>query len=179
MPKLKRGIFVGPQITKVMLDENFAKKLNSADWTGRVEILQVNSSWPSGQKRGKLPRNHTKSVTELPEVSCHWNSTSYIHISASLPENLEPSVMINMKCFLSIQQKSSNVVSEGGIRLWWGDYCCWWNFTQEKKVAVQNNTTLLSSSFSIWYLKQWKWTTINCNFWRFVDRASHYIYLSI
>jgi hypothetical protein len=53
-----------------------------------VEILQINSSWPSGQKRGKLPRNHTKSVTELPEISCHWNSTSYIHTSASLPENL-------------------------------------------------------------------------------------------
>jgi hypothetical protein len=29
--KVKRRIFVGPQITKVMLDENFAKKLNSAD----------------------------------------------------------------------------------------------------------------------------------------------------
>jgi hypothetical protein len=29
--EVKRGIFVGPQITKVMLDENFAKKLNSAD----------------------------------------------------------------------------------------------------------------------------------------------------
>lgn len=86
--KVKRGIFVGPQITKVMLDENFAKKLNSADWTGCVEILQINSSWPSGQKRGKLPRNHTKSLTELAEVSCHWNSTSNIHTSASFPENL-------------------------------------------------------------------------------------------
>jgi hypothetical protein len=69
--KVKRGVFVGPQITKVMLDENFAKKVDSADFNGRVEILQINSSWLSGQKRGKLPRNHTKSVTELPEVSCH------------------------------------------------------------------------------------------------------------
>jgi hypothetical protein len=31
MPKLKAGSFVGPQITKVILDENFAQKLNSAD----------------------------------------------------------------------------------------------------------------------------------------------------
>jgi hypothetical protein len=71
-----------------MLDENFAKKLNSADWTGCVGIPQINSSWPSGQKRRKLPRNHTKCVTELAEVSCHWNSTSNIHTSASFPENL-------------------------------------------------------------------------------------------
>lgn len=118
MPKLKRGIFVGPQITKVMLDENFAKETE-------FRWLNWSRGNPSnrgllGQKRGKLPRNHTKSVTELPEVSCHWNSTSYIHTSDSLPENLEPSVMINMKCFLSIQQKSSSGVSEGGIRLWWG-----------------------------------------------------------
>jgi hypothetical protein len=28
--------------------------------------------------------------------------------------------MINMNCFLSIEQKSSNGVSEDGIRLWWG-----------------------------------------------------------
>jgi hypothetical protein len=30
-PKLNAGLFVGPQITKVILDENFAKKLNNAD----------------------------------------------------------------------------------------------------------------------------------------------------
>jgi hypothetical protein len=34
-----------------------------------VEVLQIIGLWLSGQqKRGKLPQNHRKSATELPEV---------------------------------------------------------------------------------------------------------------
>ena len=142
-PKLNAGLFVGPQITKVILDENFAKKLNNADWTGCVEILQINSSWPSGEKRGKLPRNHTKSVTKLAEVSCHWNSTSNIHTSASFPENLRSSRLWWSTWNVSpvYSRKAAMVLVKVG------SYCCWWNSTLHSLFISENCSTCFG-----WYL---------------------------
>jgi hypothetical protein len=60
--------FHHPKIRKVMFDKNFEKKLNSTQLAARKTFSShwFVAFWAT--KRGKLPRNFTKSATELPEV---------------------------------------------------------------------------------------------------------------
>jgi hypothetical protein len=61
-------IFVGTQIKKFYVREEFRKEIEFR-LIVCVEILQIFASLSSGQqKRGKLPRYHTTSATELPKV---------------------------------------------------------------------------------------------------------------